>query len=69
MASGPNIDMEKAKKTAEQVFGLLGGALVSGMIFLGDRLGLYQAMDGAGPLTSENLAQWINYLRLVGVPK
>jgi 2-polyprenyl-3-methyl-5-hydroxy-6-metoxy-1,4-benzoquinol methylase len=57
MASGPNIDMEKAKKTAEQVFGLLGGALVSGMIFLGDRLGLYQALDGAGPLTSENLAQ------------
>ena len=31
------IDMAKAQKKAEQVFGLLGGALVSAMIYLGDR--------------------------------
>src|SRR5262249_39855809 len=53
----PKIDIEKAKKTAEQVFGLLGGALVSAMIYLGDRIGLYQAMNGAGGVTSEELAR------------
>jgi SAM-dependent methyltransferase len=53
----PVVDMEKAQKTAEQVFGLLGGALVSGMIYLGDRLGLYAAMRGAGAVTSAGLAR------------
>jgi 2-polyprenyl-3-methyl-5-hydroxy-6-metoxy-1,4-benzoquinol methylase len=52
-----NIDIEKAKKTAEHVFGILGGALVSAMIHLGDRMGLYRAMSGAGALTSEDLAR------------
>lgn len=52
-----NIEMDKAKKTAEHVLGLLGGALASGMIYLGDRLGLYQALYGAEPLTSEDLAR------------
>jgi 2-polyprenyl-3-methyl-5-hydroxy-6-metoxy-1,4-benzoquinol methylase len=52
-----NVDIEKAKKTAEQVFGLLGGALVSGMIYLGDRLGLYQALRGAEPMTSDEVAR------------
>ncbi len=51
------IDVEKAKKTAEQVFGFLGGALVSAMIYLGDRMGLYQALNGAGATTSEELAR------------
>src|SRR5260221_247035 len=27
------------------------------MIFLGDQVGLYRAMDGAGPLTSHQLAE------------
>jgi len=30
---------------------------VSAMIYLGDKLGLYRAMSGAGPLTPEQLAQ------------
>jgi 2-polyprenyl-3-methyl-5-hydroxy-6-metoxy-1,4-benzoquinol methylase len=51
------IDVEKATKTAEHVFGILGGAVVSGMIYLGDRMGLYRTMSGAGPLTSEELAR------------
>ena len=42
------IDIEKAKKTAEHVFGILSGALVSAMIYLGDRMGLYQVLSGAG---------------------
>jgi hypothetical protein len=35
---------------------LLGGAVVSGMIYLGDRMGLYRAMNSAGAVTSEELA-------------
>ncbi|MBV8357343.1 MAG: methyltransferase domain-containing protein [Deltaproteobacteria bacterium] len=52
-----NIDMAKAQKTAEQVFGLLGGALVSAMIYLGDRLGFYHAMQSGDPMTSGELAE------------
>jgi 2-polyprenyl-3-methyl-5-hydroxy-6-metoxy-1,4-benzoquinol methylase len=51
------IDRNKVKKTVEHVFGFLGGAVVSGMIYLGDRLGLYKALEGAGPVTSEELAR------------
>src|SRR5258708_17401059 len=51
------IDIEKAKKTAEHVLDVLGGAVVSGMIYLGDRMGLYQALDGGGAMTSEDLAR------------
>jgi SAM-dependent methyltransferase len=52
-----NVDMAKAQKTAEQVFGLLGGALVSAMIYLGDRLGFYRAMQSGEPMTSGELAE------------
>ena len=52
-----NVDMKKAQKTAEQVFGLLGGALVSAMIYLGDRLGFYRAMKPGEPVTSDELAR------------
>ena len=55
--SEKTIDLERTKKTAEHVFEVLGGALVSAMIYLGDRMGLYQALDGAGAVTSEELAQ------------
>ncbi|HSP98215.1 MAG TPA: class I SAM-dependent methyltransferase [Candidatus Dormibacteraeota bacterium] len=40
----------------KRVFDNLSGLVVSGMIHLGHRLGLYKALDGAGPLTSEALA-------------
>ena len=51
------IDVEKTQKFAQAVFGHLAGALASGMIYLGDRMGLYRALNGAGPLTSEELAR------------
>lgn len=51
------IDLDKAKKTAEHVLGLLSGAVVSGMIYLGDRLGLYRSLQGSEPVTSEELAR------------
>ena len=51
------IDVEKTQKFAQEVFSHLAGALVSGMIYLGERMGLYRALNGAGPLTSEELAR------------
>src|SRR5260221_972490 len=52
-----NIDIEKTKKIAEQVFGALGGAMIWAMIYLGDRMGLYQALTDAGAMTSADLAR------------
>lgn len=54
--TAPELDMELVGQKAELAFGFLGGAVNSAMIYLGDRLGLYRAMNGAGPLTSDDLA-------------
>ncbi len=51
------IDRKKVQKFAEKALGFLTGSVTSGMIFLGDRMGLYRALDGAGPITSEDLAE------------
>jgi 2-polyprenyl-3-methyl-5-hydroxy-6-metoxy-1,4-benzoquinol methylase len=56
-STAEKVDIEKVKKTAEHVFDILGGALVSAMIYLGDRMGLYRALSGAGAMTSTELAQ------------
>ncbi|MBV8772770.1 MAG: hypothetical protein JO166_10660 [Deltaproteobacteria bacterium] len=47
----------KVKAGGERIFGYLKGMGVSAMIYLGDRLGLYQALDGARMVTSAELAQ------------
>jgi SAM-dependent methyltransferase len=41
---------------AKLVFGALSGAMTSALVWLGDRLGLYRALAGAGGLTSAELA-------------
>jgi len=51
------LDPQKIKAGGERIFGYLKGMGVSAMIYLGDKLGLYQALDGTGPVTSEELAQ------------
>lgn len=40
----------------KRVFDNLSGLVVSGMIYLGHELGLYRAMQDAGPLSSDDLA-------------
>jgi SAM-dependent methyltransferase len=56
MARG-EIDADKLKQYSFQVFSKLEGAVTSGMIHLGDRLGLYRVLaDAQGPLTTEELA-------------
>jgi hypothetical protein len=41
---------------ALRVWGYKQGEVVSLMIHLGDRLGLYRALDGAGPVTADEMA-------------
>jgi 2-polyprenyl-3-methyl-5-hydroxy-6-metoxy-1,4-benzoquinol methylase len=50
------LDPERLKDYARTVFGHLGGAMTSAMIYLGDRLGLYRALADAGPSTAAELA-------------
>jgi len=57
MPQSPRLDPEKLKGYAKLVFGALGGAMTSAMIYLGDRLGLYRALAGGAPLTSAELAE------------
>ena len=52
------IDPDKLKHYSFQLFTKLDGAVTSGMVHLGDQLGLYQAMKDAGPgLTTTELAE------------
>jgi 2-polyprenyl-3-methyl-5-hydroxy-6-metoxy-1,4-benzoquinol methylase len=51
------LDPERIKAFIENVYAQLSGAVVSGMIHLGDRLGLYRALQGSGPMTSQQLAE------------
>lgn len=55
--SAAGYDQDRAALLAFQVWTYKQGEVVSLMIHLGDRLGLYRAMAGAGPLTAEQLAE------------
>ena len=55
-ADTPPIDADRAALLAFQVWTYKQGEVVALMIHLGDRLGLYRAMAGAGPLTAGALA-------------
>ena len=50
------IDEAKLEQFVGQAVGDLGAAISGLMVYLGDELGLYKAMAGAGPLTPEQLA-------------
>jgi ubiquinone/menaquinone biosynthesis C-methylase UbiE len=49
-------ETETTEQVADRTVGYLTGAAVAGLVYLGDQLGLYHAMRGAGPLTSEQVA-------------
>src|SRR5256714_450691 len=53
----PPVDMAKLMTFLGQVIGELGATVNAGLIVVGDRLGLYRAMAGAGPITSAELAE------------
>jgi ubiquinone/menaquinone biosynthesis C-methylase UbiE len=49
------INPEKVEELALKAFGALNGAIVAGLIYLGDRLGLYRALS-EGPATSDEFS-------------
>ncbi len=55
--SEPQIDPDELKRFSFTVWNYKQGEMVSLMIHLGDRLGLYQALDGAGPVSAAELAE------------
>jgi len=52
-----NVDPQKLDRFMGQVVGELGAAMNAALVLLGDKLGLYKAMAGAGPLRPAELAQ------------
>jgi 2-polyprenyl-3-methyl-5-hydroxy-6-metoxy-1,4-benzoquinol methylase len=50
------VDVEALQAFSGIVWGYKQGQMVAFMIELGDRLGFYKAMDGAGPLSADELA-------------
>jgi SAM-dependent methyltransferase len=50
------IDQSKLECFMNQVIGELGAAMNAALVLIGDRLGLYKAMAGSGPMTPGQLA-------------
>ncbi len=57
MTDTPRLDEAALEQFVHQTVGDLAAAISGLMVHLGDRLGLYRAMAGAGPLTPSALAQ------------
>jgi len=51
------IDQTKLEKFMGQALGELGAGMNAALVIIGDKLGLYKAMAGVGPMTSTELAQ------------
>ncbi|NOG83666.1 MAG: hypothetical protein HND49_07640 [Planctomycetes bacterium] len=51
------MDNKKVEELAFRVVGDMGGAFTMALGYIGDRLGIFKAMAGAGPLTSLELAE------------
>ncbi len=50
------VDEQKVEEAVGKVFGELGVAITGPLVVLGDRLGLWAALAGAGPVTPDELA-------------
>lgn len=57
ITDSPPIDQAKLEAFVGQAVVDMGAAISGLLVHIGDRLGLYQAMAGAGPLTSATLAE------------
>src|SRR5256885_17201524 len=53
----PVVNHDKLMAFLGQVIGELGATVNAGLIVVGDRLGLYKAMAGAGPISPAKLAE------------
>src|SRR5271163_523168 len=54
--SAQPVNEAKLQEFMMKAVGEMGAAMNAALIILGDRLGLYKAMAGAGPMTSAELA-------------
>jgi SAM-dependent methyltransferase len=50
------VDQAKLEQFVGKALGDIGSALTASLVVIGDKLGLYRAMAGAGPMTSKELA-------------
>jgi SAM-dependent methyltransferase len=57
MANSGSMDMEKAKKVAQDVVGDVATVMHGALCYIADRLGLFKAMKDAGPITVAQLAE------------
>ena len=57
MSTKAELDADELKRYSFSVWSYKQGEMVSLMIHIGDRLGLYQALSGAGPVTAQALAE------------
>src|SRR5579859_387853 len=55
--TAPAIDMEALHQVVGSLVSDYNAAMAGALIYIGDRNGLFQALDGAGPVTPEELAQ------------
>jgi SAM-dependent methyltransferase len=51
------MDQQRAQEFMRKVVGDMGTALAVALIYIGDRVGLFDKLAGAGPLTAEQFAQ------------
>ena len=51
------MDQAKLEQFLGQVVGELGAAMNAALVLIGEKLGLYKAMAGAGPMTAAELAK------------
>jgi len=72
------VDKAKREQFINQLMGYVTGAALSGMIYVGDRVGLFKAMAGAGPLSITELAakaglqeryvrEWLSAMAAAGI--
>jgi 2-polyprenyl-3-methyl-5-hydroxy-6-metoxy-1,4-benzoquinol methylase len=54
------VDQDKLNQFLGQVVGELGAAMNAALVLIGEKLGLYKAMAGAGPMTPGDLARKTN---------
>src|SRR5688500_8253525 len=57
MSTTIDLNEEKLEAFVDRAFADLAATYGGGMVSLGDKLGLYRALAGAGPLTSAELAE------------
>ncbi len=52
-----NVNPDKLNQLMEKFLGEMGAAMNAALVLIGEKLGLYKAMAGAGPLTAEQVAE------------